>query len=192
MAKGKRIGYVRVSTVDQNPDRQLEGIEIDKKFIDYASGYANKRPQLQAMIDFAREDDIIIVHSMDRLGRVVKDIIKFVDDCLKKGIQIHFVKENLLFTNKEDPLSKCILHIMSAVAEFEYSLIRERQMEGIALAKKAGRYAGRKRKLSKENIEWITAQMQTCKSKIKIAEELGICSTTLYRYLDEMQGTTNG
>lgn len=187
MSKGKRIGYIRVSTLQQNPDRQLEGIQIDKKFIDYCCGFSVARPQLNAMLDFVREDDIVLVHSMDRLGRVLKDILNLVDDLLKQGIQVHFLKENLIFTSKDDPLSKCILHILASVAEFEYSLIKERQAEGIALAKKAGRYLGRSRKLGDAQMEIIRAEMQTRKSVSQIAAGLDVSRATIYRYLKQMK-----
>lgn len=81
---GKRIGYIRVSTVEQNPDRQLEKVQLDKKFIDYASAKSQDRPQLQAMLEFAREDDVIIVHSMDRLARNLRDLKELVDELVSR------------------------------------------------------------------------------------------------------------
>ena len=137
---GKKIGYIRVSTVDQNPERQLDNITLHKKFIDYATGGSMDRPQLQLLKEFVREDDILYIHSMDRLGRKVKDIRDLVDFFLAKGVQVEFVKENLRFTSQQDALSNCILNILGAVAEFEHALIRERQMEGIKIAAKQGKY----------------------------------------------------
>lgn len=183
---GKRIGYIRVSTSDQNPDRQLEGISIDKKFIDFASAKSTERPQLKVMLDFVREDDIVIVHSMDRLARNLKDLRDLVDNLVSKNVQVHFIKENLVFNGADSPMSILLLSLMGAFAEFEYSFIRERQREGIAIAKKQGRTMGNKRKLNTEQIENLKAQILTCKSKTKIAEELGISRFTLYKYLSEI------
>lgn len=189
MNKGKRIGYIRVSTVDQNPERQLEGIEIDKKFIDYASGNTIKRPQLELMMEYAREDDLIIVHSMDRLARNVKDLRKTIDDLVEKGIKIQFMKENLTFTGKDSPMANLMLMLIGSIAEFELSLIRERQLEGIAIAKKAGKFKGSKKKLNAEKIEYLKQQIKTRKSKSQIAQELGISRFTLYRYLEKIQNS---
>lgn len=180
---GKRIGYARVSTVDQNPERQLENVQLDKKFTDYASGSSTKRPQLQQMLEFVREDDIVFIHSMDRLGRNLKDIKNLVDYLLEKKVKIEFIKENLKFASKSDPVANCVLNIFGAVAEFEYSLLKERQMEGIRLAQKAGKYKGRQTKLDAKKIEFIKEQLKTRISKTKIAEALGISRFSLYNYI---------
>jgi DNA invertase Pin-like site-specific DNA recombinase len=139
---GKKIGYIRVSSFEQNPERQLEGIIVDKKFIDKVSGKNTARPQLESMIDYAREGDTIIVHSMDRLARNLDDLRKLVVQLTNKKIRIEFVKEALTFTGEDSPISKLILSVMGAFAEFERALIKERQTEGIALAKKNGAYKG--------------------------------------------------
>ena len=123
---GKRIGYIRVSTTDQNPDRQLENIPLDKKFIDYASAKSTNRPQLKSMLEFVREDDIIIVHSMDRLARNLKDLKDLVDGLVTRKIQVHFLKENLQFSGENSATSNLVLHLMGAFAEFEYAFIREK------------------------------------------------------------------
>lgn len=181
---GKRIGYVRVSTVDQNPERQLEGIELDKKFIDYASGSTINRPQLEALLQYAREDDLVIVHSMDRLARNVKDLRRIIDALIEKGIGVHFMKENLNFTDKESPMANLMLMIIGSIAEFELSLIQERQREGIAIAKKQGKFKGKKKKLDAEKLKLLKERLKTRDTKKKIAEDLGISRFTLYRYLD--------
>jgi DNA invertase Pin-like site-specific DNA recombinase len=137
-----------VSSVDQNTDRQLEGLELDKVFTDKASGKDTKRPQLQAALDYIREGDVLIVHSMDRLARNLDDLRKMVLDLTKKGVHVQFIKENLTFTGEDSPMSNLLLSLLGAVAEFERSMIRERQREGIALAKKAGVYKGRKPSLT--------------------------------------------
>jgi DNA invertase Pin-like site-specific DNA recombinase len=138
--EGKRIGYIRVSTVDQNPDRQLEGIKLNKRFIDQCSGKSTDRPQLQLMLDYVREGDTVIVHSMDRLSRNLDNLHQIVNTLTEQKIKIQFIKESLTFTGEDSPMSKLLLSVMGAVSEFERSLIKERQKEGIALAKKRGVY----------------------------------------------------
>lgn len=184
---GKRIGYIRVSTVDQNPERQLDECKLDKKFIDYASAKSADRPQLQMMLDFIREDDLVIVHSMDRLARNLKDLKNIVDLIVSKNAEIQFVKERLSFTGDRSPSSNLILHLMGAFAEFEHSFIRDRQAEGIAIAKKRGRFKGTKKKIEGLKIEDLKQAMQTRKSKAEIAREFGVSRCTLYRYLKEIE-----
>ena len=113
---GKRIGYIRVSTLEQNPERQLENIPLDKKFIEYATARSTDRPQLKAMLDFIREDDIVMVHSMDRLARNLIDLRSLVDKMVSNKIQVCFIKENLTFGEKENPISMLLLSIMGAFA----------------------------------------------------------------------------
>ena len=185
---GKKIGYIRVSTVDQNPERQLDNITLHKKFIDYATGGSMDRPQLQLLKEFVREDDILYIHSMDRLGRKVKDIRDLVDFFLAKGVQVEFVKENLRFTSQQDALSNCILNILGAVAEFEHALIRERQMEGIKIAAKQGKYKNKGIRVGKgtnERLQQLLFEGRT--SKEKIAMELGMSRSTIYRRLEELR-----
>jgi DNA invertase Pin-like site-specific DNA recombinase len=184
---GKRIGYKRVSTAEQNPDRQLEGIPLDKVFIDYASAASLDRVKLQIMIEYAREDDIIIVHSMDRLARTVTDLKKLVDDFVSRKINVQFIKENLIFNGENSSLSNLILHIMGAFAEFEHAFIRERQAEGIEIAKKKGKFSGRKRKITDEQLEIIKQQLRTKKKRIDIAKEFSISAFTLYNYINKME-----
>ena len=146
--KGQRIGYVRVSAFDQNVDRQLEGLALDKIFTDKASGKDVNRPQLEAMLSFIREGDTAVVHSMDRLARNLDDLRKLVQLLTKRSIRIEFVKESLVFTGEDSPMANLMLSVMGAFAEFERALIRERQREGIAIAKQRGAYRGRKKSLS--------------------------------------------
>ena len=181
--KEKKVGYVRVSSFDQNPERQLEGIELDRKFTDKASGKNTKRPELEAMIDYVREGDILIVHSMDRLARNLDDLRKIVFNLTSKHVKIQFLKENLTFTGEDSPMSNLLLSMMGAFAEFERSLIRERQIEGIAIAKKRGDYRGRKASLSEEKIEEMNQLLVDGENKSEIARQLKISRETLYRYL---------
>jgi DNA invertase Pin-like site-specific DNA recombinase len=187
MGTGKRIGYKRVSTTDQNAARQLENVQIDKEFVDYASAKSTKRPQLQNLLEFVREDDIVIVHSMDRLARNLRDLKELVEGLVKRGIQVHFIKESMQFNGENNASSMLVLHLMGAFAEFEYSFIKERQREGIAIAKRLGKYKGTKKKLNADHIELLKDEMQTRKSKAKIAKQFGISRFTLYRYLEEIE-----
>src|SRR5690349_21065766 len=142
---GQRIGYVRVSTIDQNTERQLEGIEVAKTFTDKAFGKDTQRPQLEALMSFVRAGDTVIVHSMDRLARNLDDLRRIVQTLTGKGVRIEFVKEHLAFTGEDSPMASLMLSVMGAFAEFERALINERQREGIALAKQRGAYRGRKK-----------------------------------------------
>ncbi len=141
---GQRIGYIRVSTLDQNPDRQLEGAQVSKVFADKASGKDTQRPQLDALLGYVREGDTLVVHSMDRLARNLDDLRRLVQQLTGRGVRIEFVKEGLTFTGEDSPMANLLLSVMGAFAEFERELIRERQREGIALAKLRGAYRGRK------------------------------------------------
>ena len=179
----KRVGYVRVSSIDQSTQRQLEGIQLDKVFTDKASGKDTARPQLQAALEYLREGDILLAHSMDRLARSVDDLRKIVLDLTKKGVHVQFVKENLTFTGEDSPMSHLLLSLLGAVAEFERSMIRERQREGIALAKKAGVYKGRKPSLTALQVAEIRKRAAAGEKKTGLAAEYGISRQTLYSAL---------
>lgn len=183
MSKGKLLGYIRVSSFDQNTERQLEGIKLDKVFTDKASGKDIQRPGLENLLNYARDGDTIIVHSMDRLARNLDDLRKLVMGLTEEGINIQFEKEKLTFTGEDSPMAKLLLSVMGAFGEFERALIRERQLEGIHLAKQKGLYKGRKRKLSEEGIAEIKNKLFQGKSKSSIAKELNISRETLYQYL---------
>jgi DNA invertase Pin-like site-specific DNA recombinase len=181
--KGKNLGYIRVSSYDQNPARQLEGIKLDKTFIDKVSGKSIDRPQLAALLEYVREDDKIFIHSMDRLARNLDDLRRLVDSLTKRRITVQFIKEQLIFTGEDAPMSKLLLSVMGAFAEFERALIRERQLEGIALAKKRGAYKGRKKKLTPEQAKQLKQRVTKGDKKSKIAKDFGISRDTLYKYL---------
>ena len=181
--KGIRVGYIRVSTADQNTGRQLESIPIDKTFTDYASGRTMERPQFKAMMDFVREGDIVIVHSMDRLARNLDHLRKIVATLTDKGVSVQFIKENLTFSADSDPLSKLLLSVMGAFSEFEVSLIRERQREGIAIAKAKGKHMGRKSILSTDQIKQIKDWVAQGMAKTWIAKQLNINRVSIYYYL---------
>jgi DNA invertase Pin-like site-specific DNA recombinase len=180
---GQRIGYVRVSTFDQNLERQLDQVPLDRTFADKASGKDTQRPQLEELMKFAREGDTVIVHSMDRLARNLDDLRRLVQSLTKKGIRIEFVKEGLSFTGEDSPMATLMLSVMGAFAEFERALLRERQREGIALAKLRGAYRGRKKALGSEQVERLQQRVQSGEPKAGLAREFGISRETLYQYL---------
>ena len=179
----KRVGYRRVSSVDQSTERQLEGIQLDKVFTDKASGKDTNRPQLQAALEYLREGDLLLAHSMDRLARSLDGLRKIVLDLTSRGVHVQFVKENLTFTGEDSPMSNLLLSLLGAVAEFERSLIRERQREGIELAKKKGVYKGRKPSLTKVQIAEIRRRVKACEKKAALAAEFRISRQTLYAAL---------
>lgn len=181
--KGQCIGYVRVSSTDQNPERQLEGVDLDRVFTDKASGKDTQRPQLDALLTYAREGDRVVVHSMDRLARNLDDLRRLVQQLTRRGIGIIFVKENLTFTGEDSPMANLLLSVMGAFAEFERALIHERQREGIALAKKRGAYRGRKKTLSTDQVATLRHRVGAGEQKAALAREFGISRETLYQYL---------
>jgi DNA invertase Pin-like site-specific DNA recombinase len=180
---GQRVGYVRVSSFDQNPERQLEDVEFDRVFSDKASGKDAKRPQLEALMTFVRAGDTVVVHSMDRLARNLDDLRQIVQTLTRRGIRIEFLKEHLAFTGEDSPMANLMLSVMGAFAEFERTLIRERQREGIAIAKQRGAYRGRKRSLSDSEIADALRRVQRGETKAFVAREYGISRETLYQYL---------
>lgn len=182
---GQRIGYIRFSTFDQNPERQLDGIKVDRIFADKASGKDIKRPELDALMNFARTGDTVIAHSMDRLARNLDDLRRIVQMLTQRGVHIEFVKERLSFTGEDSPMANLMLSVMGAFADFERSLIRERQREGITLAKQRGAYRGRKKLLSDLKIAELRRRVASGEQKTSLAHEFGISRETLYQYLRE-------
>jgi DNA invertase Pin-like site-specific DNA recombinase len=186
---GQRVGYIRVSTLDQHTEWQLDGVEVDKTFTNKASGKDTKRPQLELLMSFVRSGDTVIVHSMDRLGRNVDDLRQIVQTLTGRGVHIEFVKEHLTFTGEDSPMSKLMLSVLRAIHEFDRALIKERQREGIALAKKRGAFKGRKKVLSQAEVAELRQRITLGMSKAQIARELGISRQTLYQYLRGVEGT---
>jgi len=180
---GQRIGYVRVSSFDQNPERQLEQIQVDKVFTDKASGKDTRRPELERLLAFVREGDTVVVHSMDRLARNLDDLRRLVQGLTQRGVRIEFLKEHLTFTGEDSPMANLMLSVMGAFAEFERALIRERQREGIALAKQRGAYRGRKKALAPERVAELRRRAAAGEKKAQLAREFGISRETLYQYL---------
>jgi DNA invertase Pin-like site-specific DNA recombinase len=181
---GQRVGYVRVSTEEQSTERQLEGVEVARTFVDHAGGKDVDRPQLALCLGFLREGDTLLVHSCDRLARSLVDLRQLVDGLVARGVRVEFVKEHLMFSGEDSPSSVLMLSMLGAFAEFERSMIRSRQREGIALAKRRGVYHGRVRKLSVARAAELVARVESgAESKAAIARDFGVHPTTLYLYL---------
>jgi DNA invertase Pin-like site-specific DNA recombinase len=181
---GQNVGYIRVSSVDQNTARQLDGVSLDKVFEDKASGKDANRPQLIACMNHLRDGDTLHIHSMDRLARNLLDMRKIVDELTSKGVTVRFIKEALTFSkDKADARSELMFNMMAAFAQFERELIKERQREGIAVAKTEGKYKGGKAKLTDEQAAQIRNRAASGEKKAVIAREFGISRETLYQYL---------
>ena len=187
---GQRVGYIRVSSLDQSSNRQTEALlaygRIDRFFEDKISGRSRaERPALNECIKYLRNGDELVVSSIDRLARSLIDLRTLVDEITAKGVTVYFLHENLRFTHEgEDARSNLMLSILGSFAEFERAIIRERQAEGIALAQKAGKYRGRKRALSAEQIDEARIRIGAGESKAAVARELGVARTTLYAALN--------
>lgn len=184
IANGQRIGYVRVSSIGQNTARQLDGIRVDRIFEDKCSGKDTNRPQLQAALAYCRAGDVLVVHSMDRLGRNMTDLLRLVNDLTSRGVVVEFVKEGQRFTGDDSPIAKLMLGLLGSVAEFERALILERQREGVQRAKAEGKYKGRKAILSESKIAEIQSRILAGEQKKTLAQEYGISRQTLYSALE--------
>jgi DNA invertase Pin-like site-specific DNA recombinase len=175
------IAYRRVSTVDQNLERQLlgVGVKFDKEFEDKVSGSSIHRPQLQVMLDFVREGDVIHVHSIDRLARNLGDLNNLVKDLTGRGVTVTFHKESLVFSGDgSSPMNELMLNLLGSVYQFERAMLQERQREGIARAKEKGVYKGRPRKVSNEA---ILDALSSGLSIRKAAKKLGCGVSTVQR-----------
>ncbi|VWD65306.1 resolvase domain-containing protein [Burkholderia lata] len=180
---GQRVGYVRVSTFEQNTERRLDGVEFDRTFTDKVSGKDAKRPQLDALLAFVRGGDTVVEHSMDRLARNLDDLNHIVQALTQRGVRIEFTKECLTFTGEDSSMATLMLSVMGAFAEFERALIRERQREDIALARQRGAYRGRKPSLSDAQVANLRRRADSGERKAGLAREFGISRETLYQYL---------
>lgn len=186
---GQRVGYVRVSSTHQNVERQLDGVALDEVFTDRASGKDVAPPALDEMLKHVRRGDVVVVHSMDRLARNLDDLRRLVQDLTARGVRIEFQHEHLSFTGEDAPMSKLLLSVMGAFAEFERALIRERQLEGIELAKRRGVYRGRKASLSRKAQKELRRRVEAGEPKSQLATEYGISRQSVYRYLRAAAGS---
>jgi DNA invertase Pin-like site-specific DNA recombinase len=164
-------------------DRQLDGLLLDKVFTDKLSGKDTQRPVFQQCMQFLREGDTLVVHSMDRLARNLDDLRRTVQTLTGRGVRVQFVKEGLLFSGDDSPMANLLLSVLGAIAEFERSLIRERQLEGIAVAKRKGIYKGRKKALDDVLVARIKERIASGERKARVARDAGISRQTLYGYL---------
>lgn len=193
--QGQNLAYVRVSTVDQNEARQremLQKYDIDRWYVEKASGKTADRPQLRAMIDYARSGDTVYVEELSRLGRSAEDLLALVREIESKGARFVSVKENFDIAT---PTGKLQMTMLAAIAEFERAIILERQREGIEIAKRAGKYKGRKRVEVPDIGDYYDKYMRREMTKTEIAARLGISRGTLNRLLDEYtaeEGSKNG
>lgn len=176
---GKKIGYIRVSTVGQNTERQLDGVELDKVFEEKASAKTKDRPKLNEMLEYIREGDQVIVHDISRLARNIQDLHHLVETITAKGATLKFKKEGLTFSGDEtDPMSKLLLSMLGAVYQFEREIMKERQREGIAVAKAKGKFKGRPVTISKDEILRVVAGGNSIAQTAKI---LGVSMSSVQR-----------
>lgn len=182
---GQVVGYGRVSSTSQNEARQVESLAgCDRVFLDKASGKSTAhRPELSAALDYVREGDTLKVPSMDRLARNLEDLLSIVRGLTERGVRVEFIKEGQTFTGEDSPMATLLLSLLGAVASFERALIRERQAEGIALAKERGVYKGRKPSLSAEQVAYARERVADGIPKAKVARDLGVSRQTLYTAL---------
>ena len=179
---GHQVGYIRVSTIDQNTIRQLDGLSLDKIFTEKMSGKDTQRPVLQECLAYIRHGDTLHVHSIDRLARNAKDLLNLVEQMLGKGVSLKFHKNNLTFTpDSKDHMAKLQLTMLAAFAEFERELIKERQREGIAIAKAQGKY-NRPRKITPELVTEAKVRTENGEPLARVARELKVSRETLYKY----------
>jgi DNA invertase Pin-like site-specific DNA recombinase len=177
-----KIGYRRVSSDDQKFDRQ-ELEECEKIFEEKLSGATRDRPALRDLTDWARAGDVVIVHSLDRLARDLRDLQAIVQELNDKSVSVEFIQEKLCFLpGADDPISRLQLQLMGAFAEFERSIIRKRQAEGIARAKAKGVYKGRKVSIDSSQVEELH---QSGLGATEIAKKLAIGRASVYRILDK-------
>jgi DNA invertase Pin-like site-specific DNA recombinase len=184
--RGQRVAYVRVSAADQNEARQLEAVgECDRVYIEKQSARSRAdRVKLEECIRYLRDGDELVVASMDRLARSLVDLKQIVGEITAKGASVEFVHERATYAaGAQDPRADLMLSLLGAFAEFERAIIRERQAEGIAIAKSKGKYKGRKRVLTAEQIEKARARVEAGEGPSAIARDLGVGRSTLYRAL---------
>lgn len=181
------VAYVRVSTVEQNEKRQLEALEkynIEKWFVEKVSGKNTDRPQLKAMLDFVREEDTIYIHDFSRLARSTKDLLSIVEDLERKKVNLVSNKENI---NSSTSTGKLMLTMIGAIAEFERANLLERQREGIAIAKREGKYKGKQvKKIDDSLFNGLYEQYRSrAINKKQMAEKLKISRPTLDKLLKD-------
>ena len=180
-----RIAYVRVSTVEQNEQRQIEAMEkynIEKWFTEKISAKDTNRPKLQELLEFAREGDTVHIHDFSRLARSTKDLLDIVDALNQKGVNLVSNKENI---DTSTPTGKLMLTMIGAINEFERANLLERQREGIAIAKREGKYSGRKRKSVQDFDKYYERFIKREINKSQFAKLIGVSRPTLDKMIYE-------
>lgn len=181
---GQQVGYIRVSSVGQKTERQLEGIQLDKTFTDRVSGKDRERPQLKACMEYVRQGDTLHVHSLDRLGRSLLDLEAIVGGLVEKGVKVKFYKEGMEFSQENNgSMGRLLFQILGAFAEFERNMIKERQAEGIAQAKKKGKHLGRFPKLTPDQKAEVAEAYKQGQKIAIIAKKYGVSRATIYNVL---------
>lgn len=179
-----KVGYIRVPSVDQNSDRQLDGIELEKIFEEKVSGKDRDREQLKLCIDYLREGDILYCHSIDRLARSQRDLLNIVDELVNKGVVIKFVTEDMEIGKNGNPMAEFMFSVLGSFAEFERKMIKSRQREGIRKAKERGQKFGR-RALKPKLIKEINNRRAKGQSVQEISLALNVGPSTIYKYLSD-------
>lgn len=186
-----QIAYIRVSTIEQNEQRQIEAMkryDIEKWFIEKVSGKDTNRPKLKEMLNFAREGDTIHIHDFSRLARSTKDLLNIVELLNEKGITLISNKENI---DTSTPTGKLMLTMIGAINEFERTNLLERQKEGIAIAKREGKYKGRKAVSIPDFENYYEKYKKREINKSELAKELNISRPTLDKLIKEYQENNN-
>lgn len=182
-----KIGYIRVSTVEQNIARQeviMKKLDVEKIFIDKISGKNKERPMLKEMMDFVRSGDIVVVESISRFARNTRDLLELVDQLVAKGVQFVSMKERI---DTSTPSGKFMLTVFGAVAQLEHDYILQRQKEGIAIAKANGKYQGRK-KIQNDRFDEIYEKWKNNEmTAVQAMKLLNYSKTTFYRRVKEMK-----
>ncbi len=181
--QGQNVGYKCVSSTDQNPNRQLADVELDETFQDFTSGKDRERPGLKACLKYCRKGDVLHIHSIDRLARNLNELQTIVDELKAKKVSVKFHKENLIFSGGDSSMDKLLLQVMGAFAEFERTLIRERQREGIAIAKSNGVRLDQPPKVTKSKREEIKKRALQGEKIPALAVEYGVSRGTIYNYI---------
>lgn len=185
MNNGQRLAYIRVSTAEQNIDRQLHGIEFDEKFVDKCTGSNTDRASLAALKVHCRKGDSVHVHSIDRLARNLADLLGLITFFTEKGVSVEFYKEGLVFTGEDNPFQKLQLQIIGSCAEFERSMINARIREGIQARKDKGLSVGRKSVVDDDMRMRIVEADKNGMTKTEISKQEGIGRATVYRVLSK-------
>ena len=185
------FNYVRVSTINQNTDRQLVDVPCDREFIEKVSAKDMERPQLQVMLSMLRQGDLVNVHELSRLARNTKDLLGIVEQILGLGASVRFHKENMVFNSGEsqDAFQELMLTMLGAIAQFERNLLLERQKEGILAAKLKGKYRGKQSRFSEKDIQTMKERFNKPETnKSALARDFGITRQHLYRLVAASTG----